>query len=365
MVDARALDAPAADIMVDYEWKARVAWKSEYTQTACEDRYQASPEHGLFALADGLGMMSNAALWAQLLVDQWTKEPPVIAVPRLMTFAAPRTAADSEEHATDITVVGENGAPAHMLLQFEVEHWLRYVQQQYSSRAPTLDQRAALPETKQKARLGSGATLLAATLQPDMLATGTPTLHVTCFARGDSTAFLISRSHTVPDLTIRTFPITDAGQYSTYTTCSRSKSFDRRSEVLECWHNSLKVGDILLLATDAVAKCLFGMLESHAGATLADFESFSEETWRERVTALRVQGELADDDSSYIYASPLASWYEDRHPWVEACHLESGNGTGRPYPVGRAPPCGGSRRTGTRRHTRAGTNRRRRDLLSG
>ena len=67
MVDVRALDAPATDVRVDYEWMARVAWKSEYTPTVCEDRYQVDPEHGLFALADGLGMMSNAALWAQLL----------------------------------------------------------------------------------------------------------------------------------------------------------------------------------------------------------------------------------------------------------------------------------------------------------
>ena len=123
----------------------------------------------------------------------------MIAVPRFMTSAAPRTA-DSEAYGTD-TTVGENGAPSNVLRQFEVEHWLRRVQQRYSLRAPTLDDHAAIPETKQKARLGSGATLLAATLQPDVLAAGTLTLDVTCFARGDSTAFLISRSQTVPELT--------------------------------------------------------------------------------------------------------------------------------------------------------------------
>jgi hypothetical protein len=238
-------------------------WKGENDVESCEDSAAFDLGRGLFAIADGVGTASFSDIWAKVLVQHF------ISVPLLSTDP------------------------------FEVEWWLGLAQQAFRASAPdpeSLD--AAFVE---KARKGSGSTIAA--LRFDWAGESTAWAHL--LAVGDSCAFVL-RSAAEDTWS---FPLTSHEEFRQHPVTLPTKDFDRRFHLVRDQRVKLCNGDVVVLATDAVAEWILGSgsgRRNGRATALRNLIDCSSESWAAFIESLRGQGSIRDDDSTAIVVHLVA-----------------------------------------------------------
>ncbi len=238
-------------------------WKSEHDEMTCEDACKDDSLRGLFALSDGAGTTLFSNVWAQVLVDQF------VTLPLL------------------------NDDP------FEVEWWIRQAQETYKARVAALGVMSW--NVLQKAQNeGSYATL--ATLR--IINANTAFAKAEFLVTGDSCVFVESARTG----RVQSFPLTQERDFDRAPICFPSKLslFNRYFHRSLSCDFDLMSGDIIVLATDAVARWII----SAGKGRFATFEDALHEviaqtplTWEQFVLDCRRQAEMIDDDSSALVIS--------------------------------------------------------------
>lgn len=278
----------------------------------CEDALAYDESRGLFAVSDGVGSTIFANLWSQCLVDQYLDEP-----------------------------LSDNDG-------FEVEYWVQRARGRF--RPPPAQ---TLPYFSQEAfRQGSAATLAALQFHPAKAVPraaaaeepAQPAAKYTAMAAGDSCVL-----HYREGRLLKTLPRSSAGEFSKLPICLPTQGYQAQ------WWRSVTrhdgdvfPGDVLILATDAVAAWLLADEEKLRPERFKMLVCQTRESWPEFVGVLRRAFLIQDDDSTALVvhvqdvagclgeanrqAAVVKAAREDR--FVEACQkrdpmsmaLEWGNG---------------------------------------
>jgi hypothetical protein len=235
-------------------------WKSEHNAETNEDAVCFDVAAGLFAVADGVGSASFSNIWADILVKHFV--------------AAPLMSDDP----------------------FEIEWWLRRAQSEYAHRTPRVEDLPAFAQ--EKAREGSQSTLVS--LRIEHIEAETAKAHLLGF--GDSCAF-VYRAATDE---IEPFPIAECRDFDRPPIClpSRPGDFDPGFHRCQARLISLATGDIVILASDAVARWLWCNGAGEEGSPLRAFRKLaaitSEEAWIQFVNLHRHEHTMRDDDATAL-----------------------------------------------------------------
>jgi hypothetical protein len=238
-------------------------WKSERADiTTCEDASRADTQRGLFCVADGAGTTLFSHIWADILVEQFVRDPLA---------------------GCDL---------------FEMDWWIRQAQKRYRELAPPADNLHW--NARQKAlEQGAYATLVTVRFTHADEHTASAEL----LAVGDSCALI---AHAGQE-TITSFPLQQPADFDRAPYCvpsllknlSRKTLYPRQTEV------TLASGDCLILATDAVARWIIngGASGQPERARLAFHEVASKQTdeeWRAFIDDCRANQSMVDDDATAL-----------------------------------------------------------------
>jgi hypothetical protein len=244
-------------------------WKSEHSESTCEDAYDMDAASGLFVVADGAGTTLFSDIWANILVKHY------LTVPLLSSDA------------------------------FEVEWWVRQAQEQFKQSAPFLPTTAW--NAVQKAQnQGSYSTL--AMLR--VVRNDVNSAQAELLAFGDSCIF-------IGNLAIGqmlSFPLSTPSQFELAPICIPSKPalFNRYFHQCSSHQVELTSNTIVVLATDAVAKWI---VSGGAGRyaqpieALWDVSRQTPETWATFINECRHRDEMVDDDSTAL----IILFYAEAH----------------------------------------------------
>ena len=229
-------------------WQTGRMPKSGSTILECEDFAAANPERGQFAVADGVTESIGADRWAELIANVFVKHP----IP----------------------------SPSE---------WPRYLDK--VREAWWKDFRSlSLPwYAEHKLADGAAATFVAV----QIATTGT----WSAIAVGDSVLL-----HQSADGASRSFPISSASEFSSVPEVVRSRAPINEPE-LRCADGTWRPGDRFFLMTDALAKfCIDtgGPREDRQCRTELTDALISAVSWQERVSALRANRLIRDDDVCFV-----------------------------------------------------------------
>jgi hypothetical protein len=235
-------------------------WKSEHTVETCEDAVGENSASGLFAVADGAGTTLFSGAWADFLVRHF------LSVPLL----------DNDP--------------------FEVEWWVRLAQEEFKQAFPTQTDLAWNAQQKVQSQ-GSYSTL--ATLR--ISAQGANHVQAEILAMGDSCVILYRPALGEP----LSFPLQRPEEFEQAPICIPSKPgvFNRYFHQFQAITLDLAPADIVVLATDAVAKWIVGAGNGRyasPSAALQDVVSQTAESWPAFIQNCRAHGEMLDDDSTIL-----------------------------------------------------------------
>lgn len=234
-------------------------WKTEHDEQKCEDAYAFNAEQGVFAVADGVGTAAFSAIWAHVLVHYFVAQPLMSSDP------------------------------------FEVEWWLRQAHTRYDQETPAL---SALPEiVRDKAREGSLSTL--ATLRITSIKAGIANAMMLVF--GDSCVMVGDEQ----SQTVTSFVLDTPSAFNVAPICvpSRLAVFDRNFHQCKTRSLQLRPGQMVLLATDAVAKWVLSCGTGTQGTLWDAFMTIvnqTETTWPTFIQACRDQEAMVDDDCTAL-----------------------------------------------------------------
>ncbi len=249
-------------------------WKSEHSESTCEDAYGVDTTSGLFAVADGAGTTLFSDIWANILIKHY------LAVPLLNTDA------------------------------FEVEWWIRQAQEQFKHSVPHLQSTAWHALQKAQSQ-GSHSTLV--TLR--VIQNNDNSIKAEIFAFGDSCVIVGN----LASGQVLSFPLSSLGDFEQAPICLPSKPslFNRYFHQCSSQRVALTSSDIVVLATDAVAKWIIG---AGAGRYTLPIEALrnvsmqTPETWAAFITECRSRNEMIDDDSTALIISLYDEPCEDAVP---------------------------------------------------
>jgi hypothetical protein len=217
-----------------------------------QDAAAADPARGIAALADGAASSLQSGRWARLLVEAIVAEPPNV---RDAAVFAPWLAARREA-------------------------WLAGI-----------DQNALA--WHQKARLADGAFATLVWLQ--VVATGKG-VALRAFALGDA-CLLHIRSGRVR----RSFPIEESSLFGTEPALVGSAPRQAAGSLaFHTLEDTCEPGDLLVLASDAVAAWSLGQLESRQPLGLESLWDMSQEDYERWIDRLRSQQVIRYDDSTVV-----------------------------------------------------------------
>ena len=235
-------------------------WQSQHTAETCKDALGDNLSGGLLVVADGIGTTLFSNIWARHLVAQFLETPLLSNDP------------------------------------FEVEWWLRLCQKRYQEKLSLLEN---MPwNVVQKAQSeGSLATLAAVRVTHCETYSAT----VDLLACGHN-CILIKKAAT--DQVI-SFPIAAAADFNLPPTYlpSRLDLFHRHFHRLAMKQMELGAGDILLLATDAVAHWIMsagGGQYASPSVAFAMVAHQTPDTWPSFIAECRASKGLVDDDSTVL-----------------------------------------------------------------
>jgi hypothetical protein len=217
-------------------WRSFLVPKDGHALTECEDAVAGDLKPGRFAIADGAAESYASGDWARRLVAAFTKTGPIDN-----WLVAPRKAWNREASGS-------------------ASSWY----------------------AEEKLIGGGHATFLGISIQ---VVDGDPSWQA--IAVGDACLFLMSRGALVSS-----FPLQHSSEFSAtpaFVTSHKTEPEWKKQRGLLC------PGDTLLLATDALSKCLFESAESgsFAGRGLVDMTDVDFAFW---VAAARSTGKLRNDD---------------------------------------------------------------------
>lgn len=241
-------------------------WKSEHSENLCEDAYGEDAARGLFAVADGAGTTLFSALWAALLVKHCLRVP-------LMS-----------------------GDP------FEVEWWVRQAQEQFKLEQPDLEHMPWNVLQKAQAQ-GSHSTF--ASLRISSCDETQAVAELLAF--GDSCIFV---SHLAAEQPL-SFPLEHEAEFLQSPVCLPSKAglFNRYFHCCHARAVNLVPGDVMVLATDAVARWIVSAGNGHYKSVEDALHVVSEQTadtWEAFVERARASQEMVDDDSTALVITLLS-----------------------------------------------------------
>lgn len=238
-------------------------WKSEHTAETDEDAVDGNSAAGLFAVADGAGTTLFSGAWANFLVRHFLTVPLLDADP------------------------------------FEVEWWVRMAQEEFKQKFPAQTDLAWNAQQKVQSQ-GSYSTLAALRFSEQ------DALHAQAelLAIGDSCIFV----HQAKE--ILSFPLLLVEEFEQAPICIPSKpgSFQRYFQQFEAATVDLTSHDVIVIATDAVAKWIVGAGNGHyssPGAALREIISQSAESWPAFIQTRRANHEMIDDDSTALVITLL------------------------------------------------------------
>lgn len=233
-------------------------WNSEHTEQTCEDVWGAHTPAGLFAVADGAGTTALAGAWATLLVQQFLRLPLLSIDP------------------------------------FEVEWWLRRVQDQFTQQVDD----AAVSDWSllQKLHQGSQATL--ATLR---FVQSARSARAEALVFGDSCVLVGKPAEGM----VEAFPLQTPADFDRPPIClpSSRQVFDRHFHLGQRKQLALVAGEVVLLATDAVARWVISRGNGRFQSVWAAFASLAGQTqasWAAFIDECRAREEMADDDCTAL-----------------------------------------------------------------
>jgi hypothetical protein len=220
-------------------WKSFLVPKDGHALAECEDAIAGDPKLGRFAIADGAAESYASGDWARRLVDAFTKNGPI-------------------------------------------GNWLAGPRNGWKHEAAGL---ASSWYAEEKFVGGAHATFLGITIE---IAEGDPWW--SAIAAGDACLFLMSRG-----AILSAFPVQHSSEFTgspAFVTSNKTESPWKEQRGLLC------PGDTLLLATDALAKCLLESAEASefAGQDLIDMTEDDFALW---VAAQRASGKLRNDDVAF------------------------------------------------------------------
>lgn len=224
-----------------------------------EDAYSFSSDHSLVAIADGTSTSFLAGEWAKLLVEH---------------FCSPNESSISE--------IGERW-----------EEWLRPLQQEWRKRYLKIKTDKNIPwNAKGGDKAHGSATFVGLKLQPPNQG-GEKIWEA--LAVGDSCLFQIKPNSGE----LISFPITNYQEFTTVTKCFHSLP-DYKSHQPLHMKGSYELGDIFLLATDALAKWILTDYHIHQSHRWQDLISVDEEGFINLINQLRGDKLIEDDDTTLL-----------------------------------------------------------------
>ncbi|GCF10250.1 hypothetical protein [Dictyobacter arantiisoli] len=237
-------------------------WKSEHNEQSCEDALGIRLSEGLLAVADGVGTTLFSNIWARHLVDHFIETPLLSADP------------------------------------FEVEWWLRTAQAHFQQTLPALE---GMPwNVLQKVQNeGSFSTLATIRVLPGQGATLSRKAQLLVF--GDSCIF-IRKAATAA---VSVFPVKRVADFDQPPIClpSRLSAFQRYFQRGMTCQIEFEPGDMVILATDAVARWIVSAGGGHLQDQAAAFMAVTEQvpaSWPTFIASCRAAGEMVDDDCTAV-----------------------------------------------------------------
>jgi hypothetical protein len=235
-------------------------WKSERADLAtCEDALCTDRQRGLFCVADGAGTTLFSNIWADILVKQFVHDPLIHSDP------------------------------------FEMEWWIRQAQQSYREQAP---QSSTLHWNARQKAQDQGAYATLASLRFIEIHEQGATAEL--LAIGDSCVFIGHEEQLI------CFPLqhTDEFDRAPYCIPALLKNLNRKTLYAREMEIALVPGDIIILATDAVARWIVSGgspgQESNAWKAFLEVAQSTQESWPAFIETRRAHSALTDDDSTAI-----------------------------------------------------------------
>lgn len=217
-----------------------------------QDAYDLDPQRGIAAIADGVSSGIFSAAWAKLLTQSVVAEPPKL---------------------------GDNGA---------LSGWLATERKAW--REP-IDEENLPWFQKPKLQQGAYTTLLWVQLEQYG-----DELEYHAAAIGDSCLF-----HLRGECLLTAFPMENSAAFAEDPVVigSVNRKQDHLLEFQEC-RDAVRPGDLLVLATDAVAAWVMSEYELGRTPQLDAWWGMSQEAWRGMILELRDENQLRYDDSTVV-----------------------------------------------------------------
>jgi len=250
-----------------------ISTKSNDILENCEDACAISDEKKCFALCDGVSASNFARPWAKLLAERWVAQP----------------LQEDDAEAVD------------KWLEEPRTHWKTWVSTTWlgkiNERNRSLGRIEFTPADVKKLIIqGAAATFLG-------LMVDNATSTWTALSVGDTCLFHFFRNE-LNSWEYESFPYKSSAQFTDdpFSITSRNNTAPIvASNILRLNNQSYKAGDILVMATDALAEWLLRHLESKKiNTVLALLERMNDESFTKFVEDQRAKKELKDDDTTLI-----------------------------------------------------------------
>lgn len=250
--------------------KALRYWKTEHDAQSCEDACHYDLTRGLFAVADGVGTASFSNLWSDTLVKHFV--------------ATPLTSDDP----------------------FELEWWLRAAQKKFEAH-PQLPSIAYLqqndPLVVEKARQGSLSTLAGLRL----VEAGANYVKAQAISTVLGDTCIFARFNDDPSLC--SYPLVQAREFDRNPICLPTKPARFNRWFHECRATpvfDLKDGDVIVIATDAVAKWILSRGNRKSGFANVNqcfdqiIQCRNNDDWKSFIDYSRTNAQMIDDDCTAL-----------------------------------------------------------------
>jgi hypothetical protein len=237
----------------------RAFWLPKDVQNAqaYEDAFDVDSVRGLAAVCDGVSSTIFAGRWAAILAKAAVADPP-----------------DVHDHDS-------------------LDSWLKRTRSAWSQ---AIDETSLAWHQKPKMLDGAGTTLLWVELSRLEAAEGVAKPYqLRAYSIGDCCLFHIRHGHV-----LQTFPIQDSSRFEDNPQVIRSVPKRGDSVSFEAMETLCHPGDLLVLATDAVAGWTMRQLEAGAVIDWNAYWNTPLEQWQQWLIGLRQQNQIRYDDSTVV-----------------------------------------------------------------
>ncbi|MCA9246430.1 MAG: protein phosphatase 2C domain-containing protein [Planctomycetales bacterium] len=246
-------------------FESRAFWlpKDLAVPDAYEDAYSLDPEAGQAAICDGVSSAIFSGVWARILAASLAGAPPDIETPG------------------------------------EFDNWLKACRKAWRD---SVDQADLAWHQKAKLEEGAASTALWIELFPDDTDAGSQGgYRFRCRAVGDCCLLHVRNEHV-----LSAFPMDSSGAYEQDPVALRTRVAKQDAPpTIESVEGECQTGDLLVLATDAVAAWAVRRLESGEQPEFEWMWNWRDEDWRAFIVGLRDENRIRHDDSTLLLLKVL------------------------------------------------------------